>query len=288
MHARRERNQNRGNTQVESHLAGVHRSAAAESDQREVADIVASCRGDRFDRFLHFDIDDLQHPSAASSKSSLSGLAMFSWSSFFRLSLVELHSAAEEMIRVQNAGNDIGIGDRGVLAAAVVANRARVGAGAIGTDLQPSDRVDARDRAAARADGMDVEHRQRDRPQVDFSLGGDHRIALMDQRDVAASATHIESDDVVDADPLASAHGRNDAAGWTGEDGGHRLLSRPFERRYTAVGLHDVELRCRNTHLAHAVFQTVQVTCHHRLDIGVDDRGAQPIKLANLRQDFIG
>ena len=63
---------------------------------------------------------------------------------------------------------------------------------------------------------------------------------------------------------------------------------RAFERRYAAVGLHDVELRGRHAHLAHAVFETAQVIRHDRLDITVDYGRAQPIELADLRQDFVG
>ena len=42
-------------------LSGMHRSAAAEGDQRKVADVVAARRGDRFDRFFHLDVDDFEH-----------------------------------------------------------------------------------------------------------------------------------------------------------------------------------------------------------------------------------
>ena len=93
--------------------------------------------------------------------------------------LVEFHPAAEKMIGIQNPGHDISVGDRDVFSAAVVTNRTGVGAGAVRADLQSADGVDARDGAAAGADGVNVEHRQADRAHVDFSLSGDDWIALM-------------------------------------------------------------------------------------------------------------
>ena len=110
----------------------------------------------------------------------------------------------------------------------------------------------------------------------------------MNQRDIAARAAHVEGDDVVDADPLASTHRRDDAAGGAGKHRRHRLFRRAFEGRHTAVGLHDVKLGRGHAHLAHAVLQVAQVARDDRLDIAVDYRRAQAVELANLRQDFIG
>ena len=89
MNARRERNEHRRNAQVERHSARMHRSAAAEGDQREVADVVAARRGDRLDRFFHFGVDDFRaHRRRLRARSSFSGLAIFSSSSFSALLLL--------------------------------------------------------------------------------------------------------------------------------------------------------------------------------------------------------
>src|SRR6185295_8192934 len=101
---------------------------------------------------------------------------------------------------------DVSVRDRDVFSAAVVRHWTRIGARAIRADLQTAHGVDARYRAAAGADSVDVEHRQRDRTHVDLTLRGDYWIALMDQRDIATRATHVEGDDVVDADALAGTH----------------------------------------------------------------------------------
>ena len=61
----------------------------------------------------------------------------------------------------------------------------------------------------------------------------------------------------------------------------------PLKVEHAAVGLHDVELRRGDTHITHAILQPAQVICHDGLDITVDHRRAQPIELADLRQDFV-
>ena len=50
----------------------------------------------------------------------------------------------------------------------------------------------------------------------------------MDERHVAARAAHVESNDVVDADPLARAHGSDDAAGGTGKYGAEGFSAEPL------------------------------------------------------------
>ena len=100
MNARCERNEHRRNAQVERHSARMHRSAAAEGDQRKVSDVVAARRGDRLDRFFHFDVDDFEHTVGGFEQVELKRLGDFFLKQLFRLGLVELHSAAEEMVGI--------------------------------------------------------------------------------------------------------------------------------------------------------------------------------------------
>ena len=81
---------------------------------------------------------------------------------------VELHAAAEVLVRVDEPEHDVGVGDRRLGAAEPVARRSRTRPGALRSDVQPALVVDPRDAAAAGADRLDVEHRQR------------HRVALED------------------------------------------------------------------------------------------------------------
>ena len=82
-------------------------------------------------------------------------------------------------------------------AAAAVGDRAGLGAGALGADLEQAGGVDAGDRAAAGADGADVDHRHVDRHGVfELDLVGDRGRAVADQRDVGRGAAHVVGDEV--------------------------------------------------------------------------------------------
>ncbi len=191
------------------------------------------------------------------------------------------------MIGIQHSGNDVSVRDGDVLSAAIVTHRARVCACAIWADLQSADGIDARDGAPAGADRVDIQHGQGNGTHVDFALSRYHRVALMDKRHVTTRAAHVEGNDVVDADALASAHGGDNAAGRSGKDRSDGFFGGTFECGNAAVGLHDVEFRRSDAELSHARFEPVQVARHHGLNIGVDDRGAETIELADLRQNFV-
>ena len=76
---------------------------------------------------------------------------------------VEGHVAAEEVVGVEDAEQQIGVGDRRLGAALAVAGRARVGAGRLRPDLQQAEVVDPGERAAAGADLDQVDRRHGDR-----------------------------------------------------------------------------------------------------------------------------
>ena len=63
--------------------------------------------------------------------------------------------AAEEIIGIEIAAHEVGIGDRGPSAAASIARRAGIGAGAFGPDSDPAHAVDVHQAAAA---GTDLHH----------------------------------------------------------------------------------------------------------------------------------
>ena len=71
---------------------------------------------------------------------------------------IEMHLAADELVRGDAAQHDVRVGNRGPVAFAI-AGRAGIGARALRTHAQQAAFIHARDGAAARADGMDIEHR---------------------------------------------------------------------------------------------------------------------------------
>ncbi len=93
---------------------------------------------------------------------------------------------------VEPAQQQVGVGDRGLLAAAPVARRPRVGARRARAHAQGAARVAPGDRAAAGADRVHVDHRQRERAAAHLAPVPDRRRAAADQRHVAGGAAHVE------------------------------------------------------------------------------------------------
>ena len=102
----------------------------------------------------------------------------------------------------------------GLRAAAAVAGRAGLRARALRADAQEAAGVDPGDRAAARADRLDVDqrHRGRDAP-FDLVLGRVALLAVDEDADVGARAAHVEREHVRLAERGRDVLGRGHAAG---------------------------------------------------------------------------
>ena len=103
----------------------------------------------------------------------------------------------------------------GSVAAAAVARRAGIGARRAGPDPQRAARVAPGDRAAAGADGVDGEHRQRQRPAGDLAGAVLLDRAAVDHADVARGPAHVEAQRVGRAGRASHERGSGGAAGGT-------------------------------------------------------------------------
>ncbi len=114
------------------------------------------------------------------------------------------------------AEEEVAVGD-GERAAATVAGRAGVGAGAVGSDDE-LDTVEAADGAAAGSDRFDGQHGGDD---ADAGFFGFELIlvAAVVAGDVGAGAAHVEADGLGEAGGLGDFRKTDDAAGGTGEEG---------------------------------------------------------------------
>ena len=127
-----------------------------------------------------------------------------------------------------------------MIAAACIADGARLGAGAFRSDTQAAAGVDAGDAAAAGADGMDVDDGQPQREAGDFAFGGARDYAGA-EGDVGAGAAHVEGDDaraVLFAGELGQSKGADHAARGAAEDEAGRFTGGlgwcRWRRRWTA------------------------------------------------------
>ena len=120
----------------------------------------------------------------------------------------------QQLLRIEPAEQQIGVGDGRLGAAAAVADRAGIGAGAFRADLDQARGIDARDRAAAGADRMHRHHRHVDRHRIfDLDLVGDGGLGVEDQRDVGRGAAHVVGDERREAGAPAGIGGGDHAGG---------------------------------------------------------------------------
>lgn len=130
---------------------------------------------------------------------------------------VDHHRAVADRPGPHAAEHDQRIGRGGVAAATTVGGRPRRGACALRTAAQQARLVDPGDRAAARADRMDVDRRQADMMAADAEAIDQLRASRLQHADVAARATDLHRDQVVaTAKPAVVAHGA-DAGGRAGQ-----------------------------------------------------------------------
>src|SRR5580658_7612903 len=121
------RNENARYAKLGAVTDAMGRAGAAISEQYEIARIVAASDRDFAQRVRHVSVD---HPADTGGGFFYAHAERFRdllADSFSRGLKIELHAAAEKIVRRQDAEHEIGVG--GARAAAPIANRARRGAG---------------------------------------------------------------------------------------------------------------------------------------------------------------
>src|SRR6185437_8633315 len=116
------------------------------------------------------------------------------------------------------AEHQVGIGDRRLGAAAPVTGRPGDGARRARPDPQGAAGVATADRAAARADGVDIDGRQLDRAAADRARVGAPHGTVLDHADVAGGAAHVEAERVAVAAEAGEEAGADSAPGRAGEN----------------------------------------------------------------------
>ena len=162
--------------------ADVQRAAAAERHRDEARRIVPALDGDETDRARHARVGDPHDRGRRVVASRPSGSpTCVGDGALGRLDVERLQLAAERARGVDAAEHDLGIGQRRPRVALAIADRPRHRAGAFRPDLQEAAAIDRGDRAAARADGGDLDHRRADdQAEIDGGLRRDRDLAAGD------------------------------------------------------------------------------------------------------------
>jgi hypothetical protein len=199
----------------------VHAARPAEGEKGEFAGIEAALEADHPDRFLHVGVGDVDDPLGRLERRfpDPDGQASDRRPASLRL---DDYPAAEEIIGIDASQDEIGVGDRRVLAPAVT-SRAGVGAGASGADAQRPAGIDMGDRAAACPDRMNVDYRKADREIPDRVFVRPADIPV-DQGDIGRRAAHVEADEFGKSGGPGQLERADDAPGRAGESGPDGLL----------------------------------------------------------------
>ena len=112
-----------------------------------------------------------------------------------------------------------------------VTGRTRDRAGRGRAHPQRPARIAPGDRAAAGADGLDVERRQRQRPACDQAFGGLADVPVGDQAHVTGGAPHVQAQHVTLARQLGQQRGAPDAAGGARQHRQRGVAPRRWPRR---------------------------------------------------------
>ncbi len=180
-------------------LCGVQRAAAAEGEQGEVTRILAPL--------------DRDHPDGAGDahgrnlEDSGGGLKCIEAERFADLALdgsrgglcIDRHASVQQRDRVEAPQHDVGVGEGRPGAAAPVAGRTRLGAGALRPHFRQPAGVDPSQAAAAGADRVEVEAGRADRQAAHVALRGAGRAEAAHEAHIRAGAADVDGDEIGDA-----------------------------------------------------------------------------------------
>ena len=269
----------------------VHGAAAAEGDQGEVARVEAAVDGDQLERVDHVVVGDA-HDAAGGFVGVDAEPRSHRLDRLLDRVHVGLHLAAAEIVAVDAAQPEIGVGGGGLRPAAPVGRRARHGAGRARADAQLAVVVDPGDRAAAVADLHQVHDGDHDRVAgrgagaPDPVVGLDPHARVLDQRALGGGAADVERQHVGLADEAAELGRAPDAGRRPRFHHGDGNARDRVDGIDAAVRLHDVE-SAGEVALGEARVEALQVALRHRLHVGRQHGGAGALVLAPLARDLV-
>ena len=217
---------------------GVKASGTAEGNESEVSRVASALDGDNADGLFHGGVHDANYSGGEFFQREI-GAGFLEPLLRNAAGAIEIESkvSAEKARGLQTTEEKIGIGHSG-LRAPTVTDRAGIGSSGFGADAEDSGSVEAGERASTGADGMDVEHGNADGEASDLGVVRGFDFTF-DERDIGRRASHVESDDVVEAARTRGGSGPNYASGGPGKYGADGFAGGGGEGGDATAGLHD-------------------------------------------------
>ena len=263
----------------------VQGAAAAERHQGVVARVAAPLDRHGSDGFGDLACNDPEHAERRDRQIDPERRGDLASDDRLGAGTVQRHLAVGEGIRVDQAHQQIDVGDRRPVSTQPVAGGAGPRAHALRPDPDPSDLVDAHDAAAARADRMDIQHRDRDGKHVDLSRRRGFRDRTANEAGIQRRAAHVHGDEIAVAGTAADFRRADDGPCGPRQHGQRRIAHDDLRRGDAAARLEDVEGTV-DALRRQPVEQAGNIGPEYRGDIGCEHRGGGSRKLAELAQDF--
>ena len=257
----------------------VHGAGAAEGEERAAAAVHAALHRDPAKRPQHGRIGDPDHAQRRGLHAHAHGRCERRDG---RPGGGEVHPdvPADDPVRSHVAQHQVGVAHRRPAAAAAVAGRPRIGAGALRADGQGTV-IEPGDRAPAGPDGLHRDHGLAQGPAAQRAVARDPRLAVEDQADVGGGAAHVEADGVLDTEVPGDAPGRGDAGRGTRGGEAKRQLAQRLRRGHPAGGVEQVQPRIRRP----GRFEPVEVARGQGHQAGAQRRRRGAFVLPRLRID---
>ena len=269
------------------HRRRLRRAGAAEREQREFARIDAALDGHLPDGIRLVPVGDLDDAFRELFRAHVAGEPRRErGDAGARAIHIEANAAADQ--RRRDAAHDqIGIGDGRLVAAIRVAHGAGLGAGTARPDLEMTLAADPGDRAATRADGLDVDHRDAHRERTDGTAIGHMRLGTFDQAEIGRGAAGVQGDHIGKPRHLGNDRAAERAGGRPRQRRGDRFAHHLIRAGDAAARLHHQErlLAQAGTELVADAFE---IAAHMRFDEGVDEGRHRALILAVFRQHVAG
>ena len=282
------RHQHLRNLELHRDVAGEQRSRATRRDEHEFARVIAASDRVELDRLRHAELLDLERAQRGLLHRHPQAICQLAHGAVRELTLEAHVSAQKPPIRTQPAQQKLSVGGGRFRPSARVAGRSGVGARRLRTDAEHLPLVDVGDRAAARADRVDVDH-------------GDHRLVVADlgvkqmahpqlptrgHADVGGGSADVERDHVVEARQAP----RPDAADQPRHRPRHQQVDRPqrrrLDRRHTAGGLHELDAVLEAV-VSQGLVEPRHVPRDLRSDVRVQRDCRESLKLAVEREHLV-
>ena len=272
----------------------VHRPGAAKGDQGIIARVAAALYGNHPHGAFHVAVGHRVDAPRGFLHGKAQGSGDVLLDALGGGNRVERHGAAVEILRIEIAEHQIGVGDGRTPAACAIAHGSRVGAGALGADRDQA-HVGTRDGAAAGPDLQQLHRRDVEgQPAallvldgVDLEGGDDRRLAVVDGAELGGGAAHVEGHDVVEAFVPADDGTHQDTRRRTRFDDADWIVAGQLGGHQPAVRLHDEQIG-REAARLQGTLQLTEIVPDEGLDVGVGDRRRGALVFAEFGRHLRG